>query len=395
MRVLLVHNFYQIPGGEDTCVRQELSMLEKGGIEVELYSVDNDSIRGPMSKLATAFGVVYNPVARRALAKKLKVFLPDVVHIHNFFPLLSPSVLDACRAAGIPAVMTLHNYRILSPAALLHPAEVWDDRDLTASCWRTVASRVYRDSAVATLAVAAMIEFHKRAGTWRRKVDRFIALTEWARRMFIAGGLPAERIVVKPNCVQGPLSFQEQPRHGALFVGRVDAQKGIEVLLDAWKDLDYPLKIIGDGPLSALVSGNDRVTYLGRQPRDVVQREMRAAQFLVLPSLGCEMHPVTILEAFANRLPVIYSDLPSLGGLVESGMTGLRFSAGDAATLASQVRWAIAHPVMVGHLGRRARTVYEQHFAPEVNLARLLAIYRSVCPSAYGSPADDGRLSAA
>src|SRR5215469_5540475 len=201
MRVLLVHNFYQIPGGEDSVVREELSMLGRNKVDVELFSVTNDDIQGPLQKVATAFRLVYNPHARRALSKKLTEFLPDVVHIHNFFPLLSPSILDSCRDAGVPCVITLHNFRILCPAPLLNPGHILRGRNLRDPCWWTVPKRLYRNSAAATLAVATMIEFHKRIGTWTRKVDRFIALSNRARQVFTGAGLPPERVVVKPNCI--------------------------------------------------------------------------------------------------------------------------------------------------------------------------------------------------
>jgi len=380
MRVLLVHNFYQIPGGEDSVVREELSMLERNGVDVELLSVTNDDIHGTWGRIAVAVQVIYSPRARRALSKKLVEFLPDVVHIHNFFPLLSPSILDACRDAGVPCVITLHNFRILGPAVLLDPEEMVRERSLRHSCWWTVPRRLYRNSAAATLAVAAMVEFHKWIGTWERKVDRFIALTNRAKQIFTAAGLPAERIIVKPNCVARPPAFAGLQRDGALFVGRLDEQKGVGVMLRAWKDINCPLRIIGDGPLSELVRQNasSRVVYLGRQPRETVQREMQAAKFLVLPSIRYEMLPMTVLEAFSNRLPVICSDLPSLNELVESGVTGLTFPPGDANSLAAQVRRAVSNPSALDELGGRAHSTYEERYTHEVNFNRLLGIYRSL-----------------
>jgi glycosyltransferase involved in cell wall biosynthesis len=381
MRVLMIHNFYQIPGGEDGIVRAEISMLKENGVEVDLFSVTNDVINGRLARVRAAIQVVYNPLSRRALAQKLAAYTPDVVHIHNFFPLLSPSVFDACRAAGVPSVLTLHNYRILCPTALLHADDKDTRRSLLQSCWWTVPKKVYRNSMAATLALAAMVEFHKRVGTWKRKVDRFIVLTDLAKRTFTTGGLPAERICIKPNWVPRPPDLGRRQREGALFVGRLDEQKGVRVLLEAWKDLDCPLRIIGDGPLEDLVrqSRNDRIVYLGRQPQGIVQREMHAARFLVLPSIGDEMFPVTVLEAYASKLPVICSDLPSLRGLVDSGVTGLRFRPGDAPGLAAQVRWAIGNPSVLQECGNRARMRYEERYTPEANFAQLIEIYRSVC----------------
>jgi glycosyltransferase involved in cell wall biosynthesis len=387
MRVLLVHNFYQVPGGEDSIVRDELAMLKQNGVDAELCAVTNDVIRKSPDIIATAAKAIYNPIARRALLKKIDSFLPDVVHIHNFFPLLSPSILDACRDAGVPSVMTLHNFRILCPGGLLHPDEKVRERSLRHSCLWTIPRRVYRNSALATLALAGMVEFHKRTGTWTRKVDRFIALTDWAKRKFIEGGLPAERIVVKPSAVARPQPFGDLQREGALFVGRLDRQKGIDTLIRAWKDIDYPLRIVGDGPLSKFVEENagGKVIYLGRQPRQIVQREMQAAKFMILPAIGFEMFPVTVLEAFAGRLPVICSELPSLAGLVESGMTGLTFPPGNAGALAARVRWAIANPSELNELSRRAFSIYEERYTPEVNVGRLVGIYRSLHPNGLSS----------
>jgi glycosyltransferase involved in cell wall biosynthesis len=355
-------------------------MLGRNGIDVDLFSVTNDKIQGIRRSITTALQVIYNLNARRDLTRKIREFLPDLVHIHNFFPLLSPSIFDACRHAEVPSVMTLHNFRIFSPAALLHPAELLRDRNLGASCWWSVPKKVYRNSAAGTLAVAAMIEFHKWAGTWSDKVGRFIALTDWAKQMFVEGGLPAERIVVKPNCIARPPTFGGHQRNGGLFVGRLDEQKGIDILLRAWRQIDYPLRIIGDGPLSNLVAQNvgERIVYLGRQPREVVQREMQAARFLVLPSQGPEMFPMTILEAFSNGLPVICSDLPSLRELVEPHVTGINFAQGDADALADRVRWAISNSAALEEQGRRAHAIYEGRYTPEVNFNQLAGIYRGL-----------------
>ncbi|HQT80546.1 MAG TPA: glycosyltransferase family 4 protein, partial [Rhodopila sp.] len=369
MRVLMVHNFYQIAGGEDSVVRAECAMLEQAGAEVMLFSVTNDVIKGRLRQAAAGLQVIYNPLARRALARKLAESAPDVVHIHNFFPLLSPAIFDACREAGIPSVLTLHNFRILCPTAFLGAEDANRERSLRQSCWWTVPKKVYRNSAAATLAVAAMVEYHKRAGTWSRKVDRFIALTNWARQTFIKGGLPAERISVKPNWVPQPPRAARVERQGVLFVGRLDDQKGIPILLEAWAHLDYPLRIIGDGPLSDMVrqTGNPRICYLGRQPREVVQREMLSACLLVLPSMGYEMFPLTVLEAFAAGLPVICSALPSLRDIVEDGVTGLTFAPGLPGALVEKVRYVLSDPSRLDAMGSRARALYEARYTPEAN----------------------------
>ncbi|MEA2737176.1 MAG: hypothetical protein QOH05_483 [Acetobacteraceae bacterium] len=378
MRVLLVHNFYQIAGGEDSMFRAEQAVLKQHGIDVSLFTVTNDSIKGPVSQVMAGLQVIYNPLARRALARKLAELAPDVVHVHNFFPQLSPAIFDACRDARIPSVLTLHNFRILCPTAFLGADDSDRERSLRQSCWWTVPRKVYRNSAAATLAVAGMVEFHKWAGTWLHKVDQFIALTDWAKQIFTQGGLPAGRISVKPNWVTRPAPLSaDNEQKGALFVGRLDEQKGVRVLLQAWQGLDYPLTIIGDGPLADLVkqSASPQITFLGRQPRERVQQEMQRARFLVLPSVGYEMFPLTVLEAFANHLPVLCSDLPSLGGLIEHGVTGLKFPPNDAAALSDRVRQAVAEPAMLHSMGRRAERLYDTCYTPEANVRQLMEIY--------------------
>lgn len=380
MRVLLVHNFYQIPGGEDTVVREELALLRRNGVDTELFSESNDKIINIFQKILTTSRMIYSLPARNALSNKLREFPADVVHIHNFFPLLTPSILDACRKVGVPTVMTLHNFRLLTPDALLARSAGRREPSLRHGAWWTIPQRIYRDSTAATLALFAMIEFHKHVGTWTRKVDCFIAPTPAVKRRFIVGGLPAERIVVKPHFLPPPLKGGEQRREGGLFVGRLDHQKGIDILLRAWTDIDYRLTIIGDGPLADHV-GRRRspyITYLGRQSRDVVQREMRAAKFLVMPSIGQEVFGMVALEAFSNSLPVICSDDTALGEMVDDGITGLTFPAGDENALADRVRWAIANPSGLARLGRRARAVYEERYTPEVNFEQLINIYRHV-----------------
>jgi glycosyltransferase involved in cell wall biosynthesis len=164
-------------------------------------------------------------------------------------------------------------------------------------------------------------------------------------------------------------------------------QKGVRTLLEAWIDLDRPLTIIGDGPLSGVVQGatNHRIVWLGRQPREVVQREMQSAEFLVLPSMGVEMFPVTVVEAFSCRLPVICSDLPSLATLVEPGVTGLKFPAGNPAALAACVRSATGNPASLAAMGGRAAEIYQQRYTPEANYRHLVTVYQSLLTPALGA----------
>jgi glycosyltransferase involved in cell wall biosynthesis len=384
MRVLLVHNYYCIRGGEDVVLEQELEILRAAGVDVRLFSVRNSEMRGLRAKMIAGLSTIYNPWARRKLAAEIAAFAPDVVHVHNFFPQLSPSIFDACRRAGVPSVMTLHNLRIADPRAC-YEMTVPDPDKPRRSPWAMVPQRVYRGSFCATLALVAMVEFHRWRGTWLTHVDRFIALSNSAKAMLVARGLPASKIVVKPNSV---LKAERPPsqtaRHGALFVGRLDEQKGVKTLLQAWKDIDYPLTIIGDGPLADLVAAaqNSKISFLGLQSRANVENAMRSSQLLVFPSLAHEMFPMTIAEAFANQLPVLASAIPSLRDVVSDGETGLLFSTGDAGSLAQCVTRAIRSVPELEALSRNAYEKYLESYTPEANAAALIRLYSSLAGAA-------------
>ena len=383
MRVLLLHNAYQQPGGEDAVVQQEADALRAEGHDVELYVVSNDDLQSRLKKVVTVFHAGYNPAARRAVEAVVRRVRPDVAHVHNFFPQLSPSIFDAFIDAGVPSVMTLHNFRILCPTATLHHRGRTDERSLHGSCWWTVPKRVYRGSFVGSLAVAAMVERHKRQGTWRDKVGRFIVLTEFARTKFIEGGLSADRLIVKPNSVSAsPAPAEEASRQGVLFVGRLTEDKGLRSLVEAWRALNVPLTIVGEGPLRAWIdkAAPPNVQVVGRKSAAEVRAYMRQAALLIVPSLWHEMLPMTVLEAFASRLPVLASDTPSLRSLIcQDGLeAGALAPAGDPPALATAVRAALADPARLNAWRRAAGALYIRHYTPEANSRQLRAVYEGV-----------------
>jgi glycosyltransferase involved in cell wall biosynthesis len=368
----------------------EVALLRDAGHEVEFFTVHNKDITRWWQKAATAVLTVYNPWARSRFAAKLKSFRPDIVHVHNFFPQFSPSIFDACRAAGVPSVMTLHNFRILCPTAFLFHDERLREHSLRRSAFWTVRHGTYHGSPAGTFFVACMVDFHKWAGTWRNKVDRLIALTDFAKEKFVEGGLEPTHIAVKGNALGDPLKgfFPAQAgRRGALYVGRLSQEKGISTLLSAWSQIDYPLTIVGDGPLRAQCEGaqSKYITYLGPLDRDAVYAQMRKASFLVLPSVWYEMFPMTLLEAFANGIPVIASRLGGLASLLDEGVTGLAFAPGSPEDVRAQVRWAIENPGAMADMGVRGRAVYENLYSTEENLKKLMEIYEGVL-AAKGEP---------
>ena len=387
MKILLVHNFYQQPGGEDQVFHAEGALLERHGHPVVRYTVHNDRVR-EMNGVEAALASLWSRRTMREVSELIQRERPRLVHVHNTFPLVSPSIYYAASAEGLPVVQTLHNYRLFCPMA-----EFFRDGAVCEDClgrtpWPGVLHACYRDSRLASGVVATMLTGHRILGTWKRKVTAYVALTDFGRRKFIEGGLPEERIYVKPNFVDPDPGPGEGGGRYALFVGRLAASKGVETMLEAWERLEreVPLWIVGDGPLRERVQDRaDRlngVRWLGRRSREEVLELMREARFLVFPSEWYEGLPTVILEAYASGLPVLARDLGSLTALVEDGRTGARFRPGDAADLAAKVDWLVSDPAGTASMRKAARCAFEANYTAERNYELLMNVYRS----AEGSP---------
>jgi glycosyltransferase involved in cell wall biosynthesis len=380
MKLLILHNRYQRAGGEDAVVTNETAMLRAAGHDVHLELVSNDSIGGLGSKVRTLLATPYDARRTTWMHELLERTGADLVHIHNFFPLLTPAVHEAAAAHGVPVVQTLHNYRLICAGAMLMRDGEVCETCVSGNRAAAVVHRCYRGSVAGSAAVVAMQNRAARAGTWGRAVTRFIALTEFARQKFIEGGLPAERIVVKPNALTAP-ALSDGRRSGALFVGRLSPEKGAAVLLRAWREVSgMALTVIGDGPERAALEAMapDNVTFFGQLGPDKVAEHMRSAQMLIVPSVWYEGFPMTIIEAFAAGLPVIASDLGSLREIVTDGVLGRRFAPKDHAALAGIINSAAAQPEQLAAWGRAARAAYEQRYTAAQNLTMLEAIYRDV-----------------
>lgn len=380
MRLLVVHNAYQHRGGEDAVVESEVALLRAHGHAVEIYTRSNDELLG-MSMLAMAQQTLWSSRTTQEITALIRHFQPDVIHAHNTFPLISPSLYWAAARAGVPVVQTLHNYRLLCLNGLfLREGNVCKEC-LGRLPWRGVAHKCYRSSRAASAVVAVMLLLHRVLRTYRNKLARYIALNDFSRNKFIEGGLPAERIVVKPNFVDLPIP-EALPRQGLLFVGRLSVEKGIRTLASAAAFFsDSCLRIAGDGPDRALLEGVKGITLLGNLTGETVRLEMNRASALVLPSIWYENFPRTIVEAFATGLPVIASRIGALADLVRDGETGLLFEPGNALDLSNKMAWALAHPDAMANMGRKARAQYEAEFTADRNYEQLIEIYESAVRS--------------
>jgi glycosyltransferase involved in cell wall biosynthesis len=313
---------------------------------------------------------------------------PDVMHVHNTFPVISPAAYYAANAEGVPVVQTLHNYRLICPAAtFFRDGHVCEDCLSRSVPVPAVLHSCYRGSRMASAAAAVMLATHNLKHTWSKAVSGYIALTDFARDKFIEGGFPAEKIFVKPNYLQTDPGKGNGNGNYALFVGRLTPEKGISTLLDAWRQIgaDLPLQIAGDGPMAADVekaAGETAgVTWLKWLPRAEILERMKNAAMSILPSTWYEGFPMIIAEAFAVGLPVIASNLGSMASIVDDQRTGLHFKAGDAGDLAEKVRWFLAHPEVVTRMRAEARHEYESKYTAETNYGQLMEIYQRLAPA--------------
>ncbi|MCA9226279.1 MAG: glycosyltransferase family 4 protein [Planctomycetales bacterium] len=382
MNVLVCHNFYRHAGGEDSVFHEEVRLLESYGHHVVCYTRRNDEFDG-QSKLRLSMNAVWNRATANELAELVRRENIQVAHFHNTWPLISAAGYSAVRRAGAAVVQTLHNYRLLCPGGTLcRQGKVCEACVGKVVPWPAMRHGCYRYSRFASTIMASATVTHRMLGTFRRHVDRFIALSEFARDKFQAAGLPRNKLVIKPNFVIPPTNLTtEAGGNYALFVGRLSPEKGVQPLLAAWRDHapSLPLKIVGDGPQSELVESeagrNPRMEYLGRRaPREVYEL-IRGAAVLVVPSVNYEGFPRTIVEAFAVGTPVIASRLGSMIELIEDGCTGAFCEAGNPASLVAAVNRLAADPAKREQMGMAAKDEFQRRYTPERNHAQLLSVY--------------------
>jgi glycosyltransferase involved in cell wall biosynthesis len=380
----MVHNSYKEPGGEDIVFEMESRVLEECGHTVHRFREDNNCIT-LATRIRTGISAVWSQRSYRRIARLIRETRCDVVHCHNTFPLISPSVYYAAKAAGVPVVQTLHNYRILCPNALLYRdgvvCETCLDRPVA---WPGVVHGCYRQSRMSTASVAAMLAVHRALDTWDKMVDLYIAPSRFCRDKYIQAGFPAERIAVKPAFVLPDPGPGTHRGNYCLFVGRLSEEKGLDILFEAWRQLgpSYPLKLVGDGPLSPLVEAAVQempwIEWLGYKPSPEVLELMGEARALVFPCQAYATFGLVVVEAFAKGTPAIVPEGGALAELVRDGRNGFAFDARSAAALVETVRQALAGGARLTEMGRNARADFLQTYTASANVEALVGLYRQV-----------------
>ena len=384
MRILSIHNSYQIRGGEDESRELEENLLREMGHQVDTYEENNHRLQS-IKPIPLALRTIWSKEAYQTVKQKLRASKYDLIHVQNFFPLISPSIYYAAKSEGVPVVQTLRNYRLLCPNALFfRHGQVCEDCLGKNIPYPGVVHSCYRENRAATIATATMLTTHRAMGTWTKMVDKYIALTNFARKKLIEGGIPEEQIVVKPNFVHPDPQEGSGSGGYALYVGRLSTEKGLDTLLEAWGKLNQPipLKIVGDGPLADLVEEATekfpKIQWLGRRPMQEVHQLMGEAMFLVFPSKWYETFGRVAVEAFAKGTPVIAAKIGAIAELIDSERTGICFQPSNSDDLAAKVNWALTNQQKLTSMRREVRSEFEAKYTAKVNYARLKAIYAQV-----------------
>ncbi|MGD0929532.1 MAG: glycosyltransferase family 4 protein [Candidatus Korobacteraceae bacterium] len=384
LSVLVIHNQYQRPGGEDAVVRAEVDLLRSAGNRVVQYTRHNSDIAAytPLRKASLLASTTWNRKTYSDIRALIREHRPDIAHCHNFLPLVSPSAYYACKSADVPVVQTLHNYRLLCPAGTL-----FANGQRCPGCSRSNANAIsrgcYRNSRLQTAAISLMLGAHRLRGTWKRSVDAYVTPSAFCRDYFVAAGLPEEKVHLKRNFLAHDPGQRRDCGDYALFVGRLSREKGVLEMIEAWRQLpEVKLLVAGDGPLYYEARGaarsNDRVEILGQLTPEETLDRIRGARFLVFPSRWFEPFGMGLLEAAACGVPAIASRIGAIPELVADHRTGLLFDPDNFNELVECVRWAWTHPSDMDEMGAAARHFYLQNFTAEQNYEALMGIYHKV-----------------
>jgi glycosyltransferase involved in cell wall biosynthesis len=394
MKIIVAHNRYAsgAPSGENVIVDAEIEQLRGAGVQVVPFIRESDDIRTlpAVQKALLPASPIYNRWTARDLAAVLDRDAPDVLHLHNPYPLISPWVVRVAQRRGVPVVQTVHNYRqVCAPGTYFRDGGPCTDCRGRRVGWPAVQHACYRGSRPQSAIMAVTLAVHR--GTWLG-VDRYIALTGRIAEHLRDYGVPAGRITVKPNALADPgRPGSIDPAGGFLYAARLVAEKGVPLLLDAWRAEYGRLRIAGDGPMRAEVeafaAGRPDVEFLGPLPRPEMLAAVAGAAAVIVASTWPDVLPTIGLEALAAGRPVLGTSLGGIpwligdaGWVVEPTRDGL---AGGLATASAD----LADPARAAELSTRARERYEREFTPDTLTRRLVDIYRELHESSRANRA--------
>lgn len=377
MNILIIHNKYKLRGGEERVVENESKILSSDGNKVFIYTRDNRELDSYsfIKKIRLSFDIIYSFKTIKDIEAILKENKIDVIHIHNLFPLISPSILYLAKKMKIPVILTLHNFRLIGGNPfLMRKGSINEESLKDKNPFSEIKYKSYNNSYLATFFLALSLWVNKKA--FHNYVDKYIALTDFAKRKFIQGGFPAEKIEVRPSSLSNFRKINSKRHLKAIYVGRIAKEKGIATLLEAWKDLDYPLEIYGDG--KTRIKSTENVKVMGLKPLSEIKKIMGESAFVIIPSEWYENLPNVLLEAYSTSTPVLTSDSKNLKDLVEKPKAGITFKMGNSVDLTEKAKYLFKNNKVRDKLGENAFKEYLKKYTPEKGYESLIKIYRDV-----------------
>ena len=368
MKILQIHNKYVYKGGEDSVVEEEANLLRKNGNSVYQLFKNNKDISSIKDKLLTLYNLSYSKYSIEYLKEELlKIEKPDIVHVHNTYPLWTYSIFEFLNEKKIPIVMTLHNYRL-----------VWDSLSFFDNDYMNY--RCFNNSKFQTFFISKIINKNKKNILFKN-IDKFITLTEFTKKKFIDAKVPIDKLLIKPNFLPNKEgNFQSiTNKQNAIFASRVSKEKGILTLLKSWKDIEIKINIYGDGPLLNKIKNNSKnIQFHGNCSRDIISNEICKSKFLIFPSEWFECMPMTILESFRAGTLVLASNIGSIPNIIKDGYNGILFNPNDPSDIKEKVNWVLNNPQKCDEISINAMNDFNNKYSEEVNYKMLMKIYNGM-----------------
>ena len=377
MKILQIHNEYIFYGGEDTVVANERNLLEMNGhIVHQLIRKNKSEANSFFKNLIVVKNLFYSLKSRKIVLNKLYKFKPDIVHVHNIFPLWSSSIIDACYEAKIPVIMTLHNFRLICANGIFYTNNQICEKCINQPTYNAYKYNCYQESKIKSFFVAKMIDHNNKTKIYN-KVSNFIVLTNFSKTKFIEANFPKEKLHIKPNFVKKQtIESILDKKKNFIYASRLSKEKGLLTLLKAHQNFTFDLTICGDGPLKKnVLNHNKTLNYIGPLSNKLFNDELINSKCLILPSVWYEGFPMLILEAFAAKTLVLASNLGSLSSIITDRYNGLLFEPNNHKDLIKKIQWITNNKVECDQIIINAKNDFLKKYTERHNYKTLINIY--------------------
>lgn len=395
MKILVIHNFHRkgSASGDDQVYKSETALLEEQGNTVIRYTVSNDEFDhvGVIGKIMFTFSMLWSFKNYNAVYKLVREEKPEVVHIHTFFPLLSPSILYAVKRCGVPVVATLHDTRFVCPCSTSLRGTQLCNECGDGHYFRMCKYGCFKGSRLQSFLVAGIFKYHRMRKSFYKQIDKYICLNENQMCLLTGVGFDKNKIVKKYNFVSDAevnlkaIKVDGLPERYAIFYGRIGEEKGIRILMQIWEDpriSKIPLVVMGGGPLEeefkAWADQKDNVFFLGYTQHDKCLRIVKGGEFVVFPSIWYEGCSMVEIETESLEKALIATDLGFSAEAIENGVNGYKVPLGDVNGFVDVITELWENPGKCEELGKNARADYEAKYLPEDNYHQLMDVYKSL-----------------